>query len=227
MTTAAVTKPHRGKARLLLVEDHPVTREGFAQLINYQSDLRVCGQAGRPGEALEQIAATRLDLVVVDITLAGACGIDLTKQIHKRFPALPVLILSAHDEEFYAVRALRAGARGYVMKLTPTAEILSAIRQVLRGEVYLSDFMSSRVLRQLVKDGTPVRVSEMEALSDRELEVFRLVGQGWGTRRIAQTLHVSVSTIETHRAHIKEKLNLPSGADLVRRAIEWTTTTSR
>jgi DNA-binding NarL/FixJ family response regulator len=215
------------KRRLFLVEDHPVTREGFAQLINYQPDLEVCGQAGTAAKAKTGIDVFNPDLAIVDISLSESNGLELIKFLKSSHPGLPVLVLSTHDEGLYAQRALRAGARGYVMKQAPTSEVMKAIRTVLGGELYLSDTMRSRLVREHFDGPKRKRGVEIDGLSDRELEIFELVGHGHTTRRIAAKLHLSVSTVETHRAHIKEKLRLTNAMDLVRRAVEWVNRQSR
>jgi DNA-binding NarL/FixJ family response regulator len=215
------------KRRLFLVEDHPITREGFAQLINYQPDLEVCGQAGSAAKAIAAIDVFHPDLAIIDISLLESNGLELIKQLKTRHSVLPVLVLSTHDEALYAERALRAGARGYVMKQAPTSEVMKAIRLVLSGELYLSDAMSSRLVREHLNGTKRQRVTEVDDLSDRELEIFELIGHGRTTRQIAAKLRLSVSTVETHRAHIKEKLTLPSGLELVRRAVEWVNRQSR
>jgi DNA-binding NarL/FixJ family response regulator len=209
------------KKRVFLVEDHPVTREGFAALINYQADLTVCGQAGTAAKALTGIESVRPDLVIVDISLAESSGLELIKQVKSRFPGMPMLVLSTHDEALYAERALRAGARGYVMKQAPTSDLMKAIRAVLGGELYLTEAMRNRLVHKQLSGASRPRGTEVEQLSDRELEIFELIGQGQTTRRIAAKLHLSVSTVETHRAHIKEKLKLGNAVELVRRAVEW------
>jgi len=209
------------RRKIFLVEDHPVTREGFAQLIDYQKDLQVCGQAGTAAQALVGIDTSRPDLVIVGIILADSSGLDLIKDIHNRYPALPILVLSTHDESLYAERALRAGARGYVMKLAPTSEVMRALRQVLKGELYLSETMRSRMVRKHLHGASTDLASEMDELTDRELEVFRLIGAGLTTRRIAGKLHLSQSTVETHGARIKQKLKVNDRMELVRRAVEW------
>jgi len=209
------------KRRLFLVEDHPVTREGFAQLINYQPDLEVCGQAGTAAKAITGIEELAPDLAIVDISLTESNGLELIKQLKSRCPSLPVLVLSTHDEALYAQRAVRAGARGYVMKQAPTREVMNAIRTVLGGDLYLSDPMRSRLVREHLDGSKGERGTEVEGLSDRELKIFDLIDHGDTTRRIATKLHVSVSTVETHRAHIKEKLSLHNAVELVRRAVEW------
>jgi DNA-binding NarL/FixJ family response regulator len=208
------------KRQLFLVEDHPVTREGFAQLINYQSDLHVCGQAGTASKAILGIETLNPDAVIIDLSLAESSGLELIKHFKARYPNLGILVLSTHDESLYAERALRAGARGYVMKQAPTSEVMKAIRQVLTGELYLSDAIRTKLVQKQLHEGHH-RGSELERLSDRELEIFQMIGHGQTTRQISAKLHVSVSTVETHRAHIKEKLRLSNAMELVRRAVEW------
>lgn len=209
------------KHRLYLVEDHPVTREGFAQLINFEPDLHVCGQAASAAKALAEIPVAKPHLVVVDISLDRTSGIDLIKDILARHTALPVLVLSTHDETLYAERALRAGAKGYVMKHELTVEVLKAIRKVLRGGVYLSERMQERLVGLVAGGGSAASRSDVEQLSDRELEVFTFLGQGRSTAQIAASLHVSGSTVATHRVHITAKLKLENSRELVRRAVEW------
>ncbi len=214
------------KYRVFLVEDHPVTREGLAQLLNQQADLEVCGQVGTARDALNQAGALDPDLIIVDISLGGSSGIELIKDISSRDPDLRMLVLSTHDESLYAERALRAGAKGYVMKHEPTQQVMGAIRLILRGGIYLSDRMQGRVLHK-VAAGPASSGSEIEQLSDRELEIFQLIGRGRTTAQIAAGLHVSVSTVETHRAHIKEKLKLANATELVQRAVEWVQSSAR
>lgn len=213
--------PFGRKRRIFLVEDHPITREGFAQLINYQSDLCVCGQAGSAAKAMGGIETARPDLVVVDISLAESNGLELIKSLGSRHPGLSILVLSTHDETLYAERAMRAGARGYVMKQAPTSDVMKAIRTVLDGQLYLTDAMRTRLVHKQLSGEPPSRGTDIDRLSDRELEVFELLGHGHTTRRVAARLHLSVSTVETHRAHIKEKLKLDNAVELVRRAVEW------
>lgn len=210
-----------GRRQVFLVEDHPITREGFAQLINYQADLQVCGQAGSAARAMAGIESTRPDLAIIDISLVESNGLELIKNLKSRYPDLAMLVLSTHDETLYAERAVRAGALGYVMKQAPTAEVMEAIRATLRGELYLSETMRSRMVQQhLHGPAEPVK-SDIDVLSDRELEIFELIGKGETTRKISAKLNLSVSTVETHRAHIKEKLHLTNAVELVRRAVEW------
>ena len=221
MVNQAIRPLGRHKYRLLLVEDHPVTREGLAQLLNQQPDLQVCGQVGTAPEALTTAELLKPDLVVVDLSLGGTSGIELVKDLASRDPTLPTLVLSVHDELLYAERALRAGAKGYIMKQEPTEQVMAAIRLVLRGGVYLSERMHDRILHLVARGAAVPEASEVDELSDRELEVFELIGRGRTTAWIAKSLHLSVSTVETHRAHIKEKLKLENATELVRCAADW------
>ena len=216
-------KPHhdRKKARVLLVEDHSVVRQGLTLLIDDEPDLHVCGGVGSVAEAIEAIDQLKPDIVVADISLGEPSGLELIKLAHDRHPDLPILALSMHDEAVYAERALRAGARGYVMKKEATDRVLTAIRRVLAGEIYLSDRMSNRLLRKLVHPEQAEDVVPTETLSAREFEVFNLIAKGVGPTEIAQRLNLSVKTIETHRERIKEKLRLRSGAELTRYAVQW------
>ncbi|MDB6112496.1 MAG: two component transcriptional regulator, LuxR family [Pedosphaera sp.] len=209
------------KRQIFLVDDHPIMREGFAQLLNHERDLRVCGHAATAAKALESLEILKPDLVIVDIALNGTSGIELIKSIQARRPTQLILALSMHDESIHGERALRAGARGYAMKSEPTEEIMSAIREVLRGEIYLSKRMRSLVVEKFLHADSPPTGSGVAQLSDRELEVFQLIGNGRKTRQIAAQLHLSVKTIETYRAHIKEKLHLQDGTELVRHAVRW------
>jgi DNA-binding NarL/FixJ family response regulator len=207
--------------RLLLVDDHPILRQGLAQLINQENDLMVCAETSNAHTALDAIEQHKPDLCVIDISLEGSNGIELLKNIRARHPKVPVLVLSMHDESLYAERVLRAGAKGYVMKQEATEKVLTAIRRVMNNEIYVSDRLSDRMLHQFV-GGKPLQGdSPMEQLSDRELEVFQLIGQGHGTRQIAKELHLSVKTIESYRAHLKQKLKLKNGTELVQHAIQW------
>jgi len=209
------------KHKIFLVEDHPVTRDGFAQLIDFQEDLRVCGHAGTAAKALSEIDAVRPGLVVVDVSLPDAHGIELIKDLVAQLPHLRILVLSMHDETLYAERALRAGAKGYVMKQEPTEIVMAAIRKVLLGGTYLSPRMEERALQRFAGGTASASSSAYEALTDREIEVFELIGRGLSTREISAQLRLSVSTVETYRAHLKEKLQLASGTELAHRAIEW------
>ena len=220
--------PHRTAARavgtkhrVFVVDDHPIIRQGLALLIDQEPDLEVCGEAEEAETALAAIAAARPDVLLLDISLPGPDGIDLLKAIRATDTELPVLVLSMHDESIYAERALRAGANGYIMKQEATENVLVALRRILRREVYVSDRIASSMLRQITTGGGKAARTPIERLSDRELEVFRLIGEGHGTRQIADELHLSVKTVESYQAHIKEKLGLQSSRDLVQRAIEW------
>jgi DNA-binding NarL/FixJ family response regulator len=210
------------KCRVLLVDDHPIVRQGLALLIDREADLSVCGEAEGAHSAFHAIETLRPDIVVLDISLSGPDGLDVLKEIRMKSGSLPVLILSMHDETIYAERAMRAGANGYIMKQEATEKVLVAIRRILQGEVYLSDRLTSTMLQQFVRGSSPVKSSPLLALTDRELEVFRLIGEGHGTRQIADELHLSVKTIESYQAHIKEKLALRNARELVQHAIEWT-----
>jgi DNA-binding NarL/FixJ family response regulator len=215
-------KPPQTRKRVLIVDDHPMMREGLAQLIDHEPDLCVCGQADRASQALDAIAADVPDLVLVDISLPDRSGLELIKDLHTLHPELPLLVVSMHDESLYAERVLRAGGRGYLMKQEGGQKLMQAIRQVLSGQIYVSDKMSAKILEIFSGRRGGTLHSPVERLSDREFEVFQLVGQGQGTRQIAQLLHLSVKTVEVHRANIKKKLELKSGADLVRYSIRWT-----
>ena len=204
-----------------MIDDHPMVVEGLAQLINREPDLMVCGQAQDAPKALQAIETLKPDMTIVDISLNGTNGIELIKDIKLRHGELPVLVLSAHDESFFAERSLRAGAGGYVMKLEAPDNLMKAIRRVLRGEVYLSEKTSGRMLQKYLGNyGKPVN-SPIDSLSDRELAVLQLIGLGNGTREVAEQLNLSVKTIETYRAHIMEKLDLKNATELVKYAIQW------
>ncbi len=202
------------KHRVYLIDDHPILREGFAQLLSRQPDLEPCGQAEDAAGALDQIAALQPDLVLLDIELKTSSGVDLIRRLLTLCPKVRILALSMHDEALFAERSLRAGAHGYVMKQAPVQEVLSAMRRVLRGERYLSPKMHERLLKLFSNSS-----SGLDRLSNRELQVFQLIGNGCRTREIAEKLGLSVKTIETYRAHLIEKLNLADGAELVHYAI--------
>src|SRR5580704_18496235 len=205
-TNAQEQVRHAGKRSVFVVDDHPLLRQGLALLINQQQDLEVSGEAEEAHAAMQAIARKIPDILIVDISLNGPDGLELLKNIRASYPDLPVLILSMHDEAIYAERALRARANGYIMKQEATEKVLVAVRRILDGDVYLSDSMSKKMLQQYI-DGAPSIVqSRIAALSDRELEVFRGIGEGRGTREIAEQLHLSIKTVETYQAHIKEKL---------------------
>ncbi len=211
----------RSKRTVLIVDDHPIVRQGLAQLINQEKDLEVCGQAEDAHEAMQAIHQLNPDMVIVDISLKDTSGMELIKDLKIQHPDLPVLTLSMHDEAVYGERALRAGARGYVMKQEATGKVVTAIRRVLAGEVYVSEGMAAKMVSKLVGGGTRTASSPADSLSDRELEVFRMVGEGFGTREMAEKLHLSIKTVETYRAHIKDKLGLQDANELLRTAIQW------
>jgi DNA-binding NarL/FixJ family response regulator len=211
----------KGKARVLLVDDHPLLRQGLTQLINQESDLIVCGEAEDSPKAFSAAEQLNPDVVVVDISLKGGNGIELIKNLKARFPDLPILVLSMHDESLYAERALRAGSRGYIMKEEATEKVLVGIRQVMAGEIFVSDRMKSRMLQQMASGKAKIVSSPIEYLTDRELEVFRMIGEGRSTRQIAAELHLSVRTVEAYREYIKSKLNLKNSTELVQHAFHW------
>lgn len=213
--TKTVTK------RVLIVDDHPMMRQGLAQLIDNEPDLKVCAQADTAGQALDVAVGQKLDLVLLDISLPDKNGLELIKDVHSVKPELPILIVSMHDEALYAERVLRAGARGYIMKQEGGQKLLQAIRQVLSGQIYVSEKMSARILEMFSGHRPEGAASPVARLSDREFEVFQLIGQGKGTKDIAQHLNLSVKTVEVHRAKIKEKLNVLTATDLVRYAVRW------
>ncbi|MGA2353663.1 MAG: response regulator transcription factor [Terriglobales bacterium] len=209
------------KKMVFVVDDHPIVRQGLALLINQEADLAVCGEAEEMQTALPAIQSMRPDILIVDISLNGPDGLELLKNVRITSPRLPVLILSMHDEAIYAERALRAGANGYIMKQEATERVLVALRRILSGEIYVSDRIANSMLQHYVRGVNPAEQSSMTELTDRELEVFRLIGDGLGTRQIAEALHLSVKTVESYQAHIKEKLSLRSGRELVQHAVEW------
>ena len=209
------------KKRVLIVDDHPILRKGLSMMINQEADLAVCGEAEDAHKAMELIDRVKPDLVIVDISLPGVDGVELLKNIKARFGDLPALVVSMHDESLFAERALRAGARGYIMKQEALDDVLTAIRRVLHGEIFVSSRITTKMLEKLVETDVRKANSPLELLSDRELTVLRLIGQGLGTRQIADDLHLSVKTIESYRMHLKEKLKLTSGTDLLKYAIQW------
>jgi DNA-binding NarL/FixJ family response regulator len=209
------------KKRVLVVDDHPIVRQGLALLINREADLVVCAEAEDAHKAMQSIASANPDILMVDISLNGPDGLDLLKDVRARYPDLPVLILSMHDESVYAERALRAGAQGYIMKQEATEKVLVALRRILSHEIYVSERIANRMLQRYIGNRGAGRPSSMADLTDRELEVFRLIGEGHSTRQIAEELHISVKTVESYQAHIKEKLSLRSARELVQHAIQW------
>jgi len=209
--------------RVLIVDDHPVFRHGIAALINSEPDLEVCGDASSSPAALEAMRTLEPDIALLDVSLPGANGIELVKMMKAEQPHLPLLMLSMHDESIYALRALRAGASGYVMKDEAGNHVLTALRRVLDGEIYVSERLGERLIFQAIHSEGTNAASPVERLSDREMEVLNFIGRGFGTKDIAGELHLSGKTIETHRAHIKEKLGFRDSSEMVRFAVEWVT----
>jgi DNA-binding NarL/FixJ family response regulator len=214
-------KPERNKRKVFIVDDHPVVRDGLTALINHENDLIVCGEAGEARQALKSIAELKPDVIIVDITLGDEDGIELTKDIKVRHPELPVIVLSMHDESVYAERVLCAGARAYLMKDAVSDKVITAIRTVLGGEIYVSDIMTRKLLRKLAGNNVNTIKASTDNLTDRELEVFRWIGQGHKPSRIAKSMHLSVKTVETYLARIKEKLSLDNATELLQYAIKW------
>ena len=223
--------PNGDKTRIFLIDDHPILRQGLANVLNQQAHLCVCGEASDPAEALSAVERLQPDLALVDLSLRTGDGIELLKDLRVRQPKLLTLVLSMHDEALYAERALRAGARGYVMKQEKLDRLLLAISRVLSGTIYVSDQVTAHAVQRLAvgSNGSPAGAEEkppsldayVQRLTDRELQVFRLIGRGLGTRLIAETLHLSRKTIESHREHIKTKLAFKDGSELIQRAIQW------
>jgi DNA-binding NarL/FixJ family response regulator len=213
--------------RVFLVDDHPIVRQGLTLLINQEPDLVVCGEAESARAVPTALAELSPDILVLDISLNGPDGLDLLKGIRLTDATLPILVLSMHDESIYAERALRAGANGYIMKQEATDKVLVAIRRILGHEVYVSERIANHMLQQIVSKPNHTPAPSIASLSDRELEVFRLIGEGQGTREIAAVLRLSVKTVESYQAHIKEKLSLPTARALVQRAIAWKLTTGQ
>ena len=212
------------KRRILLVDDHPMTREGLAANINRQPDLEVCGEANNPAESMSALARLKPDLMVTDMTMPGRGGIEFLKDVHAMLPDLPILVLSMHDEMFYAERALRAGARGYLMKDAGAAKVLEVIRLILGGQSYVSPQMSARLLDAVTGRRPRGSTSPIEKLSDREFEVFRLLGSGKNTKEVAAALNLSPKTVDGHRGRIKEKLQLKDATSLLHHAVRWVET---
>lgn len=214
------------RKRILIVDDHPFMRAGLAQLIDKQPGMMVCGEAGDPAAAMKELEKGKVDLVLTDITMPGRSGIEFIKDLQAMYPELPILVISMHDEVIYAERVLRAGARGYIMKEAGGENLLAALRRVLEGEVYVSPKMSARFLDNMSGRKPRGSTSPIEKLTDREFEVFQLIGQGKSTRDIAKQLNLSSKTVDVHRGHIKEKLGLQDVTALVRHAVRWVETQS-
>lgn len=213
-------KPKTAEKRILIVDDHPMMRDGLAQLIQHEKDLAVVGQADTAHQALDLVREEKPDLVLVDITLPDKSGLELIKDIQVMYPGTQVLVISMHDEGLYAERVLRAGGRGYVMKQEGGKKLMEAIRQVLEGKVYLSEKMAANIL-EIFSGGRPDSSSPVRQLTDREFEVYQLIGQGLDMREIAERLHLSIKTAEVHRGNIKQKLKLKSVGELIRHAVRW------
>ncbi len=211
----------RRKKSIFVVDDHPIMRDGISQLINQQDDLEVCGTASSAPEALDALNGSDPDLLLVDISLPGMDGIELIKIVRKRKGRLPMLVLSMHAEGLYAERAIRAGAKGYVMKHASSDTLLAAMRKVLAGKVYLSPQMTEKLVEKAAGSEWPEKLSPVDRLSDRELEIFKLIGQGLRPQRIAEDLLLSIKTVETYYSRIKQKLNIKDAAELLQLAIAW------
>jgi len=210
------------KQKIFIVEDHPIFRDGITQLINKEDDMIVIGGCENSNECLKQIKDNRPDLIIIDITLKNSCGIELTKEIKKLYPNIPVLILSMHEELVFADRVLKAGARGYITKREATSKVINAIRKVLKGKIYICDTMVDHFLERSITGGQNFTSSPIERLSGREFEVFNLIGKGMTNKTIAEILTINTNTISTYRERIKEKLNLQNNTELNRYAMQWT-----
>jgi len=214
----------QSKHKVMLVDDHPVTREGLAAIINRQADLEVCCEACNPAEAMSLLAKSTPALMVTDMTMPGRSGVEFIKDVHAFRSELPILVLSMHDEMLYAERSLRAGARGYLMKDAGAARVLEVIRILLSGHSYVSPEMSARLLEAVTGRRPRGSTSPIEKLSDREFEVFQLLGNGQSTKEVAKSLHLSPKTVDVHRAHIKEKLQIKDATGLLHHAVRWVET---
>src|SRR5437867_739243 len=210
--------------RIVIIDDHPLFRKGLEQLIHSEDGFAVCGEANNASEAMEVSRKLDLDMAIVDLSLPGANGIELIKNIRAEFAKLPILVLSMHDESLYALRALRAGAEGYVMKHEAMANVIQAIREVFNGRPYLSPAMAAQVITKFAHRQAEGEADAVERLSDRELEILELIGKGNDIREIAKRLHLSPKTVETHRSHIKDKLDLKNSREVARFALQWLST---
>jgi DNA-binding NarL/FixJ family response regulator len=209
------------RVRIMIVDDHPMTRAGLAHMINHQPDMIVSGEAESAGQALAALEANQPDLMLVDITLPGKGGLELIKDVKVMHPGLPMLVVSMHDESLYGDRVLRAGARGYISKHEGGEKLMRAIRHVLSGKIYVSETMSAHILEVFSGGQTTPERSSVESLSDREFEVFELMGQGFSARQIGDRLHISAKTVDAHRANVKSKLKMKTGAELISFAARW------
>jgi len=215
-------KPTVEKTRVLIVDDHPMTRSGLVHVINHQPDLIVCGEAESAAQALDILGSRRPDLLLIDITLPGKSGLELIKDVKAMHPELLMIVVSMHDESLYADRVLRAGARGYITKHEGGEKLIEAIRHVLSGKIYVSESMSAHILEIFSGGQTRLDRSSIEKLSDREFEVFESLGEGLSSQQIAKKLHLSAKTVDAHRANIKTKLNIKTTAELISYAARWT-----
>lgn len=218
---SAVPEGHPGKKRIFIVDDHAMFRDGLRRLVDMEPDLMVCGDAADAADAMQGIRHSRPDLVIADLSLDGTSGIDLIKNLKRDFEDMPVLVVSMHAESLYGDRALRAGAMGYVMKSEPATTVLDAIRKVLGGDVHVSEKMATLVVSKFVQGDSDQPPSPLEALSDRELEVFRMLGQGKGTREIAEEMNVALPTVSTFKNRIKEKLKMKNSTETILYALQW------
>lgn len=215
------SQPQAGPHQVFIVDDHPMVREHLAQLLEKQPDMHICGEAVDLSEGLEGIGLTQPDIAIIDISLRSSNGLDLIKEIKARGWSVPILVLSMHEESLYAERVLRAGALGYINKQESSKNILLAVRKVINRQIYVSAEMSERLVKSAISGQASPEASPVAGLGDRELEVFQLIGRSLGTRQIAETLGISVKTVETYRARIKKKLQIDNGLHLIRRAMEW------
>ena len=220
LTGSRVEGTPLAKHRIFIVDDHPIFRLGLSKLIGMEHDMEVCGEANNTVQALDALRRIEADVVVVDISLPGANGMELVKSLRAEHPKLPILVLSAHDEKLYALRALRAGASGFLMKRESESSFVPALRAVLAGKIWVSPSFGQQLIYKIAM-GSENGGSPLDALTDRELEILRLVGEGKATSQIAESLHLSVKTVECHRLHVKEKLNLQTAGELARFAVEW------
>jgi DNA-binding NarL/FixJ family response regulator len=214
-------KPTGKKTQILIVDDHPVTRAGLSHLINHQPDMTICGEAESAAQAMDVLASSRPDLLLIDLTLPGKSGLELVKDVKAMRPDLLMLVVSMHDEALYADRVLRAGARGYITKHEGGEKLIEAIRHVLSGKIYVSESMSAHILEIFSGGQTALDRSSIEKLSDREFEVFESLGAGLSSQQIAKKLHLSAKTVDAHRANIKTKVGMQTTAELIAYAARW------
>lgn len=207
--------------RIYIVDDHPLVRQGLSQIVANEADMEICGEAEDSPTAMKGVGEANPDAIIVDISLKGNNGLELIKNLKAIHENIPILVFSMHDETIYAQRALRAGAKAYVMKKESPSKVVDAIRKIIKGEIYVSPSVSDQVLHQIVNGPGNVSTSPVDRLTDRELEVVQLIGRGLSSREIAESLHLSVKTIESHRAHVKEKLNLRNATELVQFSVQW------